>query len=106
MQGSSQAPLRDALKLVQEHGIPLDNPSNHTILIVDDDETNVHVLESLLSQEGYRTMSALSGFQALELFSQAMPKPSCVLLDIGLPDISGAPATPSQQVDNGMHNSG
>jgi len=26
-------------------------------------------------------------------------------LDIGLPDISGAPATPSQQVDNGMHNS-
>lgn len=75
---------------MEEHGIPVYNPSDHTILIVDDDETNVHVLESLLSGEGYRTMSALSGFQALELFAQAMPKPSCVLLDIGLPDISGA----------------
>lgn len=88
MQGPVQAPLRDAFKSVQDHGI-IENPSDHTILIVDDDETNIRVLNTLLSREGYNTVYALSGFQALELFAQAMPKPSCVLLDIGLPDISG-----------------
>lgn len=86
--------MRNALKTVQDHAI-IDNPSDHTILIVDDDETNVGVLNSLLSREGYRTIYALTGFQALELFAQAMPKPSCVLLDIGLPDISGACSTPA-----------
>jgi PleD family two-component response regulator len=70
-------------------GTYVDDPSSHTILIVDDDSTNVALLETLLSQKGYKTMSAESGFKALELFAQAVPKPSCVLLDIGLPDISG-----------------
>jgi PleD family two-component response regulator len=66
------------------------NPKEHTIMIVDDDPTNVHVLETLLAQDGFQTVSAATGFQALECFAQSTPKPSCVLLDIGLPDISGA----------------
>jgi CheY-like chemotaxis protein len=68
----------------------VDNPGDHTIMIVDDDPTNVHVLETLLARDGFRTVSAGTGFQALERFAQSNPKPSCVLLDIGLPDISGA----------------
>ena len=68
----------------------VEDPGNHVILIVDDDPTNVHVLETLLTHEGFVTVSADTGFKALEIFAQAVPKPSCVLLDIGLPDISGA----------------
>lgn len=99
MQDTAQAPLRDALKTVQDHGVIFD-PADHTILIVDDDETNVGVLKALLSRDGYQTMCALTGFQALEMFAQAMPKPSCVLLDLGLPDISGAIRYPCKQDPN------
>jgi PleD family two-component response regulator len=66
------------------------DPRDHTILIVDDDPINVHILTTVLGNEGYGTLSANTGFKALEVFAQSVPRPSCVLLDIGLPDISGA----------------
>ena len=66
------------------------DPRSHTVMIVDDDATNVHILETVLGSAGYKTVSAATGFKALELFAQSAPRPSCVLLDIGLPDISGA----------------
>ncbi|WP_114969620.1 response regulator [Rhodoferax ferrireducens] len=57
------------------------------ILIVDDEERNVKLLEALLHAEGYTTLSAGSGRDALAL--AAVEKPDLILLDIMMPDMDG-----------------
>lgn len=58
-----------------------------TILIVDDISVNVTILENILEHEGYRTMSALSVREALELMKQT--RPSLILSDLSMPEIDG-----------------
>ena len=58
-----------------------------TILIVDDEQTNVQAVGSMLAAAGYDLMIAVNGAQALALV-MAHP-PDLVLLDIILPDMSG-----------------
>jgi len=58
-----------------------------TILIVDDEPNIVVPLQFLMEQNGYRTLVAQSGEEALESISKE--KPDLVLLDIMLPGIDG-----------------
>jgi CheY-like chemotaxis protein len=58
-----------------------------TILIVDDDETTVDVLSVRLSRQGFTTLIAENGQQALSLAHS--DKPDLILLDLRLPDIDG-----------------
>lgn len=58
-----------------------------TILIVDDDAHNRKVLEIFLRPEGYRTLSAASGEDALAAVDDAAP--DLILLDIMMPGING-----------------
>ena len=59
-----------------------------TVLVVDDNEDAADSLAILLHQQGgYATSTAYSGRQACECFDRA--RPMAVLLDLGLPDISG-----------------
>jgi signal transduction histidine kinase len=60
----------------------------HTILIVDDDPVNRHVLLSLLSTERYRVLAADSGFKAVELYEQN-PSIGLVITDWMMPKMSG-----------------
>lgn len=57
------------------------------VLVVDDNETAATMLSTLLSHNGHEVAIAHTGFAALE--EAARTKPQVVLLDIGLPDISG-----------------
>lgn len=57
-----------------------------TILLVDDEPINISVLAEFLAQE-YRILFAKTGLEALAMVHEK--KPDLVLLDIGLPDISG-----------------
>jgi len=57
------------------------------VLIVDDDPLVAETLGDLLRGEGYETVTATSGMQALAL--AARERPSVVLLDVRLPDIDG-----------------
>ena len=57
------------------------------ILIVEDEHAVARGLEYGLSKEGYETIAAETGQQALELTHSE--KPHLILLDIRLPDISG-----------------
>ena len=58
-----------------------------SILVVDDDATNVMVLESMLKKEGYLTYHAHDGGEAFE--AAKAQQPDLILLDLGLPDGSG-----------------
>lgn len=57
-----------------------------TILLVDDEPINISVLAEFLAQE-YRLLFAKTGQDALRIVHEKQP--DLVLLDIGLPDISG-----------------
>lgn len=58
-----------------------------TILIVDDEPNIVIPLQFLMEQNGYNTLVAQSGEEALEMISKE--KPDLVLLDIMLPGVDG-----------------
>jgi len=58
-----------------------------TILVVDDDSLISNSIAFALKQEGYGVLLAGTGQAALQEFAQH--RPALVLLDVGLPDISG-----------------
>jgi len=58
-----------------------------TVLLVDDDE-NVHEFLNLyLKKEGYNTISAFNGNDALKLFRESSP--SVIILDVMMPGLDG-----------------
>ena len=63
-----------------------------TIAIIDDDIYIGDMLEKLLTKEGYRTLWAYSGTEALMLLSREQP--DLILLDLMLPGLSGEAVLP------------
>ncbi len=62
-------------------------PSEITILVVDDEEDVVEVVNHFLEDEGYRVLTAYDGEDALEKALQEQP--DLILLDIMLPRMDG-----------------
>jgi CheY-like chemotaxis protein len=58
------------------------------ILCVDDNEQELSVLKFMLSTNGYRVLSATSGQEAIEMFSEAA-QIDLVLSDAAMPQMSG-----------------
>ncbi|MCE3270248.1 MAG: hybrid sensor histidine kinase/response regulator [Ramlibacter sp.] len=59
--------------------------STHSVLVVDDAESNRYALSRGLRAEGFQTVEAAAGAQALELAEYV----SAVVLDVHLPDVHG-----------------
>ncbi|MBB3128984.1 DNA-binding response OmpR family regulator [Paenibacillus rhizosphaerae] len=59
----------------------------HTLLLVDDEKEVLAFMEPFLQQEGYETITALSGQEALRIAGER--KPSLVVLDWMMPGMSG-----------------
>lgn len=57
------------------------------ILIVDDEPSIIVALQFLMEQNGFETLVAFSGEEAMEIISQH--RPALVLLDIMLPVVDG-----------------
>lgn len=57
------------------------------ILVVDDVTANLELISVNLIQEGYRVITAESGFAALDMIN--LEKPGLVLLDIIMPKMDG-----------------
>jgi DNA-binding response OmpR family regulator len=58
-----------------------------TILIVDDEKRLVSLVESYLTQEGYRVVTAYNGKDALVVAQKE--KPDLIILDIMMPEMNG-----------------
>ncbi|MEO1619993.1 MAG: response regulator, partial [Cyanobacteria bacterium J06632_3] len=58
-----------------------------TILLVDDQPQNLHLLSELLEEQGYDVQQAINGYVALEAIAKNIP--DLVLLDIFMPQIDG-----------------
>ena len=57
------------------------------VLVVDDDEDIVNIVSALLENEGYQTVTAINGKDALE---KAMAeKPDLIIADIMMPEMDG-----------------
>ena len=60
-----------------------------TILIVDDEASIRGLLERLLTRQGYAIISAADGQIALRRYAEARPRPQAVIMDLGMPNMSG-----------------
>ena len=58
-----------------------------TVLVVDDEFGIVDVLETILTDEGYRVLTACNGKQGLVRLSEE--KPEVILLDFMMPILGG-----------------
>jgi len=58
-----------------------------TIMVIDDEKRLVSLVESYLTQEGYRVVSANDGKEALPIASRE--KPDLIILDIMMPEMDG-----------------
>ncbi|NRT56363.1 response regulator [Sphaerotilus uruguayifluvii] len=59
----------------------------HSILLVDDSRTELHVLSELLVRQGYRVRTAENGDEALRRIAEE--KPDLILMDVVMPGLNG-----------------
>jgi two-component system CheB/CheR fusion protein len=74
----------EAPQAVQSHQI---GGAARRILVVDDNRDGAEVLSLLLSRDGHQVKTAHSGKEAIQIANEFTPE--IVLLDIGLPEMSG-----------------
>lgn len=67
-------------------------PEKHqpTVLLVEDDEATRDAMTAILVREGYLVLTAANGHDAMSVLRTPLSSIDVVLLDIHLPDISGA----------------
>ncbi len=61
-----------------------------TVLIVEDNDTDMKFVRDLLQHKGYKTLEAVTGAEGVRLAREA--RPDLVLMDIHLPDLDGISA--------------
>jgi len=69
----------------------MNNPSPGKALIVDDEKANRLALKSLLQKQGYQTIEAVNGEEAVALFKQQ--NADIVFMDVMMPVVDGYEAT-------------
>ncbi|MGH9339588.1 MAG: response regulator [Acidobacteriota bacterium] len=63
--------------------------STETLLVVDDEETVRRLVVRILTQAGYRVLSASDGKEALNIYQENHNEIRLVLLDLLMPSMSG-----------------
>jgi two-component system, chemotaxis family, chemotaxis protein CheY len=61
---------------------------NKLILIVEDDQDAAMMMSEVLEGEGYRTVTAFNGAEALEILNES-ERPALILLDMTMPVMDG-----------------
>ncbi len=73
------------------------NGARTTILVVDDEASVGGALEQFLEDEGYQVAIVGSGKEAIEYLEQNIPPPCLILLDMMMPEMTGAEFRAHQQ---------
>lgn len=68
--------------------LEIEEQHDYTILIVDDEASNLHTLLTILRRHPYNVLTALSGREALAKISR-YPRIDLVILDVMMPEMSG-----------------
>jgi two-component system cell cycle response regulator DivK len=71
-----------------------------TVLIVEDNDMNMKLFNDLLEANGYRTLQARNGVDAMNLVRSE--KPNLILMDIQLPEKSGLEITRDIKADESI----
>lgn len=79
--------VSDTTQQVQPTKLPLRQPEDCLILIVDDDARILDALQQILSHDKYQIVTAQTGASALQLVEDL--RPDVVILDVRLPEIDG-----------------
>lgn len=61
------------------------------VLVVDDSPTDLHLIGGMLTRNGYKVISAVSGEEAIE--KSKSEKPDLILMDIVMPGMNGFETT-------------
>lgn len=71
----------------------------HSLLIVDDNPTTLRMLEQILSKEGYHTVTAVDGMEALRAMQDTANDFDAIILDRMMPELDGIEVTRRMQAD-------
>ncbi len=63
--------------------------SEHTILVVEDEQVLLELLREMLEAEGYHVLTATDGQEAVDVYRSHGEEVSLVLSDMGLPSMGG-----------------
>ena len=77
----------------------LDHPRG-TILVVEDEEPLVRLLNKVLPREGYQVLAATDGEQGIDVYHDHKSEIDIVLLDLGLPKMTGMDVIPKLREHN------
>lgn len=67
------------------------DPSQHTILVVDDFDDTRLLFRTLLERGGYRVCEAINGNQAIAMAESE--RPDLIIMDMQMPELDGISAT-------------
>jgi signal transduction histidine kinase/CheY-like chemotaxis protein len=82
-------PLTDAEPMQEPLPLAAPSGSGETILVVDDEETLVHLAEEMLASLGYEPVGCVGAQEALRVFRATPQRFDAVLTDAIMPDMSG-----------------
>jgi two-component system, cell cycle sensor histidine kinase and response regulator CckA len=71
-----------------------------TILVVEDEEPLVRLLNKVLPREGYQVFAATDGEQGIDVYQDHKSEIDVVLLDLGLPKMTGMDVIPKLREQN------
>jgi CheY-like chemotaxis protein len=72
---------------------------SHTVLVVEDDVDIRQALVEILEDQGFETLGARDGADALDILSRATDLPCVILLDLMMPVMDGAAFREAQRND-------
>jgi CheY-like chemotaxis protein len=80
-----------------------DAVQGRAVLVVDDDDDIRDAVQDVLQSEGYATVGASNGKEALDLLRTSSILPALVLLDLMMPEMDGWELLASMDEDPALH---